>query len=190
MNRDEDRGFWTVVIALAIAVVAALHAYTGTLGEGPPVAQATASPAPHRGVEDNGGTAAPATPASVSSPRITTVYECVQRGERVFSDRRCGNNAQEHAIEEPNHMAPPDPSVVALSMSDPEPNPTPAALASAAPAAPQRPRSQCRAIEDAKERIDARMREGYGSAEGERLRERLRQLNTEYYELRCRRFRP
>jgi len=48
---------------------------------------------------------------------------------------------------------------------------------------------RCHEIELAKERIDARMREGYSSGEGESLLQRLRDLSSEYYELHCKHFR-
>src|ERR1700730_7651030 len=49
-------------------------------------------------------------------------------------------------------------------------------------------RAVCDQIEATKKAIDARMREGYSSEEGELLRERLRKLSSEYYELRCHHF--
>lgn len=49
--------------------------------------------------------------------------------------------------------------------------------------------SECRSIEEQKNSIDARMRVGYTSLEGERFRDRLRGLAARYYELRCRHFR-
>jgi hypothetical protein len=143
--------------------------------------------APGRGIEEVPDTAAHPAPNSAQPTRIATVFECEQRGERVFSDRRYGQNAQERAIEAPNRMDALNPSVVELSISEPRhPSVTAPRVV---PAAPESPRMQCRAIEEEKERINARMREGYGSAEGEVLRDRLRKLAAEYYDLRCHHFR-
>jgi hypothetical protein len=188
VNRDDDRGFWTMAIALAIAVVAALHAYSGVIGQGASVTPKAAVPPPASTTAQTASTPTPRTIAGLPSSRIATVYECQQRGERVFSDRRCGSNAQARAIEAPNGMEPPDPSVVELSQS--EHDPAPVAVSPATPVARSDGQDiRCRAIEEEKERIDARMREGYRSAEGERLRDRLRTLDADYYDLRCHHFR-
>jgi hypothetical protein len=48
--------------------------------------------------------------------------------------------------------------------------------------------SECSAIEQEKNSINARMRIGYTSPEGEWFRDRLRVLGDRYYELRCRHF--
>jgi len=189
MNRDDDRGFWTVAIVLAIVVVAALHTYIGVVAEGSPHALA-ATPPPDRSAPQTPSALAPPTVVRVPSTRIATVYECQQRGERVFSDHRCGTNAQERAIEAPNGMEPPDAAVIEFSRSEPDPQSAPIAVLPAPSATATDGKDvRCRAIEEEKERIDARMREGYGSAEGEVLRDRLRKLDDEYYELRCHHFR-
>src|SRR5262249_23470306 len=162
-------------ILLAIATVTALHAFTGAVTDLPPPGVASA-PATRRAITQPPDTGTRVTSGQASAPTlIASVFECERHGERVFSDRRCGENARVRAIAAPNRMEAPDPAVLALSMSEPAPAPFAPPYASAA--APEHSRTRCRMLEEEKERIDARMRQGYGATEGEVLRERLRKLD-------------
>jgi hypothetical protein len=48
--------------------------------------------------------------------------------------------------------------------------------------------SECAGLEQEKDSINARMRQGYTSLQGDGFRDRLRFLGARYYELRCRHF--
>jgi hypothetical protein len=118
--------------------------------------------------------------------RIATVFECRVRGQRIYSDQRCGPEADERPIQAPNRMDSQDTSIlsspdVVLERSRSERGSTEEPVVNSA-------RSECDRIEQEKNSINARMREGYGSPEGERLRDRLRLLGDRYYDLHCRHF--
>jgi hypothetical protein len=118
---------------------------------------------------------------------IESVFECRHNGVTVFSDHRCGADAEVRAIRAPNLMVA-----------------TPVYLNEESAAAPIQAAPQiqtqdstsrdgthddiCREIELDKDRIDARMRQGYSSGEGEILRERRNSLSSRYYDLRCKHF--
>ena len=120
------------------------------------------------------------------------VYECVVNGQRVVSDKPCGPGAQARVLE----VDQPDPRNAALlrqqiwtaqqaTGSPPMARPS---TYGAPPAAPQQANANdaaCRNIDQQIEQVDARMRQGYTSQEGEWYRERLRRLKERRYELGC-----
>lgn len=122
--------------------------------------------------------------ADTASP--TRVYRCVHDGTQVFSDQPCGKDAQQHTVTVTNRM---DEYAVRDSSRK------------ASPAERQRVgrddrddrddanEQRCIKIGASKHDLDQRMRAGYNAAQGERLRERLRKLNDEYFERRCSRYR-
>jgi hypothetical protein len=135
---------------------------------------------------------APAGAASSSSGRASSVgvYECEVNGQRVVSDRPCGPQAQARTIV----IDQPDPREVARQQQR-----TFAAQAGASPTieAPARRSVQttgttgtvlsnegaCRAIDDAIANLNARMRQGYTSAQGEWYRtewHRLQKAREDY----------
>jgi len=118
--------------------------------------------------------------AKTPNDTIATVYECDSAGQRTFSDRRCAPNARERAIEAPSRMDPQDTRI----LSDP------VSVESARQFNPSgedvvNNTSECAAIQAEIDAIDAHMRAGYGSAEGQYLRTRRGKLRDHYYDLRC-----
>ena len=117
-----------------------------------------------------------------SSPStIARVFECERDGQRVLSDRPCGEDATVRKVTAPNRMQRQDTSILY------EPLPRSIQVQKQR-AAGQRPnvhtnRRQCDEIDEAKKRINAQMRRGYSN--GEHYRERLRQLSAERWELGC-----
>lgn len=93
----------------------------------------------------------------------TTVFECIRDGRRIFSDNPCGENATVRTISPSNTMDAPRPVYRPQRMHPP----TQARYESSQQGEPVR---DCTDYEEAVERIDAVMRRGYTSAEGERLR--------------------
>lgn len=124
-----------------------------------------------------GEPAPPAVPIQAPSPILTEqaqrpsgtlVYECFENSQRVFSDSPCGEGATTRTIGPVNLMDAPLP----LHRSSTERAP---AAARRAPSSPESSDRDCTDYEEAVRRIDAVMRRGYTSAEGEHLRaERLR----------------
>jgi hypothetical protein len=113
---------------------------------------------------------------------IARVFECERNGQRVISDRPCGPDAAVREIQAPNRM----------NRQDTRP------LYRPAPASIQRQQARgrssagggsnkqlCASIEEQIDVINARMRRGYRSWEGERYRERLRQLSAERWDAGC-----
>ena len=115
------------------------------------------------------------------------VYECRQNGQRVLSDRPCGPDATERVLETGalntfNEVPPP--AVRASRASPPLPVGSPAAsgVRQSATAAHD---ARCEQIEAWKDRIDAAMRRGYTSQQGERLRAEWHRAKQAYYDERC-----
>ena len=116
-----------------------------------------------------------------ATPPIATVYECRTNGQRVLSSSPCGPDARAVEVQAPNRMNAQDTSRLYDRSHTPIRAPAgegPDDLTEAARA------YRCKAIEEAIDWIDARMREGYRNGEG--YRERLRQLKEERWELKCR----
>jgi hypothetical protein len=189
-DRDWEGWFWIITSALVVAVVGALHAFGGSS----PSSNSTSSPqtASSAPFPAQAEIAAPrlSLHASAEGPadaRIATVFECRVNGQRIYSDQRCGSNANERPILAPNRMDAQDTSILSspdavLARSRSERTNAREPVFDAA-------RSECGNIEQQKNSINARMREGYTSPEGEWFRDRLRVLDARYYELRCRHFR-
>ena len=129
-------------------------------------------------------------PADDVGPGAVGVYECTVNGQRVLSDQPCGPDARVRVLE----VDRPDPREVARLQQQ-----TWAAQSGATPAAsvpmPQSSRRSggaetmaandgiCRAIDQAIANLNARMRQGYTSQEGERLRaewHRLQEQRADY----------
>lgn len=189
MDNDGNREQWFWIIA-CILVVTIVGAFRVAATSGPHSADALPPQEPSQ----------PALPVTDAVPRpserpnpekaelaYSTVFECRTEGQRVFSDRRCGPNVEVRAIGVPNRMDAQDTSI----LSTPE-----AVLARSqyerrdatdVPATGGN-QGECQALEQEKNSIDARMRSGYTSQEGEWYRERLRAIAARYYDLRCRHF--
>jgi len=188
-DRDWEAWFWMITSALVVAVVGALHAFGGSSPSSnstssPQTALSTSQRAQVEGVAPK--LTSHASPEGHADTRIATVFECRANGQRIYSDRRCGPNADEHPILAPNRMDAQDTNILSspdevLARSQSERTNAREPVFDAA-------RSECGSIEQQKNSINARMREGYTSPEGEWYRERLRALDTRYYELRCRHF--
>jgi hypothetical protein len=188
-DRDREGWFWIITSALVVAIVAALHAFGAS---GPSsvktstVETAMSAPLPAKDAIDVPRPTPQASPARPADARIATVFECRVSGQRIYSDHRCGSKADERPIQAPNRMDAQDTSILSspdavLARSRSERANTQEPVVDSA-------RSECDWIEQQKNLINARMREGYGSPEGERLRDRLRVLGARYYDLRCRHF--
>jgi len=183
MHWNGDHWFWAAAVGAA-AVVLGLLVFAGPSAnptpEVPPTPSAAAE-APQQRSPVSPGPTGPPSATNAPNNTIATVYECDSAGQRTFSDRRCAPNARERAIEAPSRMDPVDSGTsadpVAVEYQQPQVSGDEAVVDNA---------SQCAQIQSDIDAIDARMRQGYGSAEGEYLRGRRRDLRDRYYELRCR----
>jgi hypothetical protein len=188
MDRDRERWFWIITSALVVAIVAALHTFgaSGLNSIKTSTQAATSAPLPAEDAIDVPRPFPQPSPARPADARIATVFECRVSGQRIYSDQRCGSKADERPIQAPNRMDAQDTSILSspdavLARSRSERANTEEPVVDSA-------RSECDSIEQQKNSINARMREGYGSPEGERLRDLLRVLGARYYDLRCRHF--
>lgn len=133
-------------------------------------------------------------PPPTSSGRETYVgvYECTVNGQRVVSDKPCGNDAQARTLV----IDQPDPREAArqrqLTQSAGRSGSTyytsPSGGASTSRSGTTATASNelaCEAVDRAIENLNARMRQRYGAAEGERLRAQWHDLKRQRYELKC-----
>lgn len=114
---------------------------------------------------------------------VVRVFECVRGGQHVFSDQPCGADARPREID-----------VAGMNTYEeigqvPE---TRVSIPEKTPPRPIRPsrsspsqEAQCESLQRAKDEIDARMRRGYTSREGERLRARRHEVEDRYRDLHC-----
>ena len=129
-----------------------------------------------------------ARPVAVSRQTTRIVFECVVDGQKVYSDGACGENAiEKHVV-----VGQPDPENAArnryltrqaqygtYSGTDRS------QVNGSRSVATRNVNAICAQIDQQVDWINSRMRQGYGSAEGERMRESLRHLKSQRYDLRC-----
>jgi len=166
----------------------AAQAHTADVVAGGVVELPTLRPEP----EPSGVTVAPGERAyAADGTTYVGIYECTVRGQRVVSDRPCGAGATARVIEvapAPAATTPP-PSVPQRRSSQPGSSSTYASStgpseAGSTNASPDNTLA-CESVDRAIENLNARMRQRYGSAEGERLRAQWRDLKQQRYDLRC-----
>lgn len=128
--------------------------------------------------------------SSTGAPRssIARVYQCTRDGQRIFSDQPCGTDAQQRDVQITSRMDAAAVRNVASRRNERSRHVTRHITDTDTDSADDK-KKRCAKIDSDKENLNARMRNGYGGAQGERLRDRLRKLNDEYFELRCSRYR-
>lgn len=121
-------------------------------------------------VTDKAPLTEPANAASISETPIkaTRVYECNQEGQRVFSDRPCGDVSFIRDVVVNNTYSAPESE---LPFQSPIQTPSPMRSNGAT----QPATSDCTPYEESVKRIDDRMRQGYSDAEGEYWRGKRRE---------------
>jgi hypothetical protein len=191
VNRDGDweGWFWFITSALVVVIVIALHHF-GVSGPRP----SNASTGQPTTLAHPSGQVAPDVRRSSAGNhsdrpvdgRIATVFECRVNGQHIYSDQRCGSAADERVIHAPNRMDAQDTSI--LSTPDAVIARSRSERSNAKAPGASLVQSECASIEEEKNSINARMRHGYTSSEGEGFRDRLRFLGARYYDLRCRHF--
>jgi hypothetical protein len=120
------------------------------------------------------------------------VYECEVNGQRVVSDRPCAPDAQARTLV----IDQPDPREVARQRqmtqsaqrsgstfyANPSGRSSTSRSGSSSTASNE---AACEAVDRAIDNLNARMRQRYGAAEGERLRAQWHDLKQRRYELEC-----
>lgn len=109
--------------------------------------------------------ASPSEPEAPLRAPSGTAYECLKDGQRVFSDYPCGDSAKTRDV---------TPQNVYVAPSYPQRQPVAIYNDQRQTRAAESYQEDCTPYEDDVRRIDARMRSGYTSAEGEWLREQRR----------------
>ena len=130
-------------------------------------------------------------PSLTGRESFVGVYECVVNGQRVVSDRPCAPDAQPRTLV----IDQPDPREVAVQRQRQWQAQQPSARASSGStvtggramsgSASASNAARCEAVDRAIDDLNARMRQRYGAAEGERLRARWHELKRERYDLKC-----
>jgi hypothetical protein len=189
-------------VALGVMAIVAFLAWTQFFGkprepESPtPVLEASMVPSPV--IEPPQVIEAPASHYQGPPPSLTGresyvgVYECIVNGQRVVSDRPCAPDAQTRTLV----VDQPDPREVARQRqmtqsagrsgssyyANPSGGSSTARSGSAVTASNE---AACEAVDRAIDQLNARMRQRYGAAEGERLRAQWHDLKQQRYDLKC-----
>lgn len=112
------------------------------------------------------------------------IYECTVNGQRVVSDRPCGAGATARVLEVAPASAAPPP-VPQSRPTRPATGTTPVQGAAGSGSAVPDNTAACASVDQAIDNLNSRMRQRYGSAEGEWLREEWHRLKQRRYDLRC-----
>lgn len=120
------------------------------------------------------------------------VYECTNNGQRVVSDKPCGEDAQARTlvIDQPDLRETARQRQITQSAgrsgsnhyTSPSSGSSTSRSGSTATASNE---AACEAVDRAIENLNARMRQRYGAAEGERLRAQWHDLKRQRYDLKC-----
>ena len=179
----EDRDRWDVLLGVVVVAIVVVGVFTigspqsQQVRTEPAAATAPTAPAAAKPRVDMGH----AWVRRVSDPSIAVAYECTRDGQRILSDRPCGADALIRRIAEPNRMDAQDtralysPVYVGSQRRSETWSDGQGASTSAV----------CDSIEAQIDSINARMRHAYTSWDGERFRERLRDLSRQRYEAKC-----
>ncbi|HEX2584997.1 MAG TPA: hypothetical protein VHL14_07690 [Steroidobacteraceae bacterium] len=109
------------------------------------------------------------------------IFECTVNGQRVFSDHSCGDDSVQRNVLVANTMeATKVTSEKSVTSKKPRTN-RPAASTDER----DKRRQHCARIQKSRDAINDKMRAGYTAKQDERLHDRLRKLNDDYFELRC-----
>jgi len=120
---------------------------------------------------------------TVAADPATHVYQCTVDGQRVFSDHACGDDAVERDISVTSRMD-------TIKVSNDKPSKTKGSLPSRRHSDVgsddhDKRRQQCARIQKSRDAVNDKMRAGYTAKQDERLHERLRKLDNDYFQLRC-----
>jgi hypothetical protein len=115
------------------------------------------------------------------------IYRCTDQGGTVYTDRPCGENAAPHEIDDSRVTVYTPASEGSRAATTTSAKPTKAKRAKAARLPdPAKHEATCAKLEQGLRDVRTKMRTGYGAKEGERLKERQRQLDRRRRTEKCR----
>ena len=128
-------------------------------------------------------------PQSITRAAPLAYYECIRNDQKTLSDAPCSASAATRTLDTSrlNHYSAPPPVRRQVTSSTPTDNET-APEPRAAPIQAAAGETQCHYLEQHIANIDARMRTGYGSQEGEYLHEQRREATDAYHKAYCTKF--
>jgi Domain of unknown function (DUF4124) len=112
------------------------------------------------------------------------VYECKVNGQRIFSDQPCAADAAKREITVENTMSAREANIGSRS-STPQKAKSNRQRKTDVDDADDKRQARCQKLSGDKQTINSKLRAGYNNNQGERLRDRLRKVDNEYYDLRC-----
>jgi hypothetical protein len=117
----------------------------------------------------------------------TPIYRCPGPGETVYSDRPCAENATPHEIDDSRVTVYTPAPMTSRAATSTSAKPTKAERAKAGRLPdPAKHEATCAKLEQGLRDVRSKMRTGYGAKEGERLKERQRQLDRRRRTEKCR----
>jgi hypothetical protein len=131
-------------------------------------------------------------PSRTGRESYVGVYECTIHGQRVVSDKPCGEDAQARTLvidqPDPREAARQRQTTQSAGRSGSSYYTSPSAGSSTSRSGSTATASNevaCEAVDRAIDNLNARMRQRYGAAEGERLRAQWHALKQQRYDLKC-----
>jgi hypothetical protein len=118
----------------------------------------------------------------MSSASASQIYECRINGQRVFSDQRCAAEATQHEMSQSNTMNAREAAIGYHSTT------TTSTKRKSPPDEVDvntKRQARCEKLRNDKSTLTSRLRAGYNVKQGERLRDHLRKVDGEYYDLHC-----
>jgi hypothetical protein len=112
------------------------------------------------------------------------VYECRVNGQRIFSDQPCAADAAKREVTAANTMSAHEASIGYRS-SAAQKTERKLPRKSDVDDVGEKRLARCTKLSNDKQTINSKLRAGYSNAQGERLHDRLRKVDNDYYELRC-----
>lgn len=117
-----------------------------------------------------------------SARRHRPIFVCRSAGPVIFSDRPCGQFAEARELS----FVEPGPGLVATIVRPPPPAATkPRAEPRPPDAKPEERAVRCQRLLDQREKLNARMREGYSARQAAQLWNRWREIAAQVYADRC-----
>jgi hypothetical protein len=113
------------------------------------------------------------------------IYRCTDQGGTVYSDRPCAENATPHQIDDSRVTVYTPAPMGSRAAAKTKPTQAKRAKAGRLPD-PAKHEATCAKLEQGLRDVRTKMRTGYGAKEGERLKERQRQLDNRRRTEKCR----
>jgi hypothetical protein len=114
------------------------------------------------------------------------IYRCDGAGGVVYTDRPCESGANPHEVDDSRvSVYTPSPVTPRASASTPTKQPKSKRAKTGRAVDPAEQQAKCAKLKEGLRDVRSKMRSGYGAKEGERLKERQRQLNERRRAQKC-----